>query len=155
MQSVVYVWAIMMHMLMKDEQEYNDQLWQEISLSLEIWQTIQTYGSVRLMSPTVGPTDVQIGHIQISDSDSDCNVGPVSAEIGSSVSIRACGKAPRGAMRPPFTEDLGKMRRSRLLCAAQFLEVPSISLVVKAHLEKIKNIIYKPNTSSAHTENEN
>ena len=28
-------------------------------------QSFKTYGSVRLMSPTIGPMGVQIGHIQI------------------------------------------------------------------------------------------
>merc|ERR1740133_763450 len=32
---MVYVWAIMMHMLMKEEKEFNDQLWQESMLSFE------------------------------------------------------------------------------------------------------------------------
>merc|ERR1719439_116120 len=30
---MVYVWAIMMHMLLKDEKEFNDQLWEENQLS--------------------------------------------------------------------------------------------------------------------------
>merc|ERR1740133_922647 len=29
---MVYVWAIMMHMLMKEETEYNDELWSEMML---------------------------------------------------------------------------------------------------------------------------
>merc|ERR1712166_454776 len=32
---MVYVWAIMMHMLMKDEHEYNEQLWQDSRLSFK------------------------------------------------------------------------------------------------------------------------
>merc|ERR1740133_961240 len=32
---MVYVWAIMMHMLMKDEKEFNNTLWEESMLSFE------------------------------------------------------------------------------------------------------------------------
>merc|ERR1719453_3056203 len=42
---MVYIWAIMMHMLMKDEEEFNDNLWKETQLSFEtmtkcIWTLI-------------------------------------------------------------------------------------------------------------------
>jgi len=57
---MVYVWAIMMHMLMKEEVEYNMWLWDEAALSLEtmtscIWSllvagTLMLDGSPALMS---------------------------------------------------------------------------------------------------------